>query len=156
MTDGVMRASARASALATAVRFKNALAVMPDDTCANPLVGSDAGQPITKLAALNGVCWPTRISPALLQLVDDAVDVVVVDRDLEVLGRVPVGDRDRLVERTDEHASPVGAERRPGGRGPDVGQIGELRHELGVRRVGEVGRRGDRARPTNRCRARLR
>jgi hypothetical protein len=52
------------SARATAVRLRNASAVMPDDTCAKPLVGSDAGQPITKFAALNGVCCPTRISPA--------------------------------------------------------------------------------------------
>ena len=75
MIDGVMRSSARSSALATAVRFKNTLAVMPDDTCANPLVGSDAGQPITKLAALNGVFWPTRISPALAASRPRRVDV---------------------------------------------------------------------------------
>src|SRR5690606_14474543 len=64
-TDGVIRASAAASARATAVRLRNVAAVMPDVTWAYPLVGSDAGHPITKLAALNGVCWPTRISPAL-------------------------------------------------------------------------------------------
>ena len=63
--DGAIRASAAASARATAVRLRNASTVMPDDTSAKPDVGSDAGQPITKLAALNGVCWPTRISPAL-------------------------------------------------------------------------------------------
>ena len=67
MIDGAMRASAAASARATAVRLRNASTVMPDDTSAKPDVGSDAGQPITKLAALNGVCWPTRISPALTQ-----------------------------------------------------------------------------------------
>ena len=56
MTDGAMRASAEPSARATAVRFMNVAAVMPDETWAKPDVGSDAGQPITKLAAENGVC----------------------------------------------------------------------------------------------------
>ena len=51
-----MRAAAAASARATAVRFRNVAAVIPDETSANPLVGSEAGQPITKFAALNGVC----------------------------------------------------------------------------------------------------
>ena len=63
--DGAIRARAAASARATAVRLRNASTVMPDDTWAKPDVGSDAGQPMTKLAALNGVCWPMRISPAL-------------------------------------------------------------------------------------------
>ena len=88
----------RASARATAVRLRNASTVMPDDTWANPLVGSDAGQPITKLAALNGVCWPTRISPALTSPSTTRVDVGVGDGDLEVLGGVAVGDGDGLVE----------------------------------------------------------
>ena len=48
--------SAVASARAIAVRLRNVSAVMPDDTWANPDVGSEAGQPITKFAALNGVC----------------------------------------------------------------------------------------------------
>ena len=65
MIDGVMRASATSSARATAVRLRNASTVMPEDTSANPDVGSDAGHPITKFAALNGVDWPIRISPAL-------------------------------------------------------------------------------------------
>ena len=56
---------ARASARATAVRLRKASAVIPEETSAKPDVGSEAGQPITKLAALNGVCWPMRISPAL-------------------------------------------------------------------------------------------
>src|SRR5687767_15979220 len=63
ITDGAIRASAELSARATAVRFMNVAAVMPDDTWAKPDVGSDAGQPITKFAAENGVSWPTRISP---------------------------------------------------------------------------------------------
>lgn len=58
---GAMRLSAASFARAIAVRLRNAFTVMPDDTWAKPLVGSDAGQPITKLAALNGVSWPTRI-----------------------------------------------------------------------------------------------
>ena len=53
--DGAIRRSAASSDWAIAVRFRNASAVMPDETCANPLVGSDAGQPMTKFAALNGV-----------------------------------------------------------------------------------------------------
>ena len=56
ITDGAIRRNAAASALATAVRLRNVIAVIPDDTWANPDVGSDAGQPMTKLAALNGVC----------------------------------------------------------------------------------------------------
>ena len=60
-----MRASASRDADATAVVFKNVAAVMPDDTAANPLVGSEAGTPSTKFAAENGVSCPTRISPAL-------------------------------------------------------------------------------------------
>jgi hypothetical protein len=63
-----MRRSAGSFAFAIAVRFRNASTVIPDDTCANPLVGSDAGQPMTKFAALNGVCWPTRISPAMASI----------------------------------------------------------------------------------------
>ena len=55
-TDGVMRASDVASARAIAVRLRKVSAVMPDDTWANPDVGSDAGQPTMKFAALNGVC----------------------------------------------------------------------------------------------------
>ena len=62
---GVIRATACASARAIAVRFRNASTVIPLDTSAKPEVGSEAGHPITKFAALNGVCWPTRISPAL-------------------------------------------------------------------------------------------
>ena len=54
--DGPMRASAAPSARAMAVRLRNASTVMPEETSAKPDVGSDAGQPITKLAALNGVC----------------------------------------------------------------------------------------------------
>ncbi len=60
-----MRRIARSSARAIAVRFRKASAVMPELTWAKPLVGRLAGQPMTKLAALNGVCWPIRISPAL-------------------------------------------------------------------------------------------
>ena len=112
MTDGAIRARARASARAIAVRLRNASAVMPDDTSAKPVVGSEAGQPMTKLAALNGVCWPTRISPALTSPSTTAVDVVVGDRDLEVLRRVAVGDVDGDVEVVDEDAAAVRAERR--------------------------------------------
>ena len=53
--DGRIRCSADAEAEAIAVVFKNAAAVMPEDTAANPLVGSDAGTPSTKFAAENGV-----------------------------------------------------------------------------------------------------
>ena len=62
------------------------LAVIPDDTWAKPDVGSDAGQPMTKLAALNGVCWPTRISPALTSASTVSLSTSGVDGDLEVLG----------------------------------------------------------------------
>ena len=114
---------------------------MPDDTSAKPDVGSDAGQPMTKLAALNGVCWPTRISPALTSPSTTASTSASRDGDLEVLGRVAVGDRDRLVEVGDEHAAAVDAERRPGRLGAHRRQVGELAGELGVDRVGERGRR---------------
>ena len=142
--DGPCRASAVASARATAVRLRNASAVMPDDTWAKPLVGSDAGQPITKLAALNGVCWPTRISPALTSASTTRVDRGVGDRDLQVLGRVAVGDRDRLVERVDEHAAAVGAERRARGRRP-ARRAGRRAGGPARRRSrsASVGRRGD-------------
>jgi len=53
---GAMRRSADSFAEAIAVVFKNAAAVMPDETAAKPLVGNDAGTPSTKLAAENGVC----------------------------------------------------------------------------------------------------
>ena len=61
---GAIRRNAASFERATAVRFRNAFTVMPDDTWAKPDVGSEAGQPITKFAALNGVSWPIRISPA--------------------------------------------------------------------------------------------
>ena len=67
-------ASAFSSARAMAVRFRNASAVMPDDTWANPLVGSEAGQPITKFAALNGVCWPIEDLAGVDERVDQTVD----------------------------------------------------------------------------------
>ena len=88
----------RSSARAMAVRLRNASAVMPDDTWANPLVGSEAGQPITKLAALNGVCWPIRISPALTSESTRPSTRDVGDGDLQVFGRVLVGDRGGFVE----------------------------------------------------------
>ncbi len=143
MIDGVMRASAVASALATAVRFKNALAVMPDETCANPLVGKRRRTADHEVGGTERRVLADEDLARVLQFVDDAIDVVVVDRDLEMLRCIPVGDRDRLVERPDDDTSSVGAQRRPGGRGADVGEIGELRRQLGVGRVGEVGRRGD-------------
>ena len=120
--DGAIRASARSSARAIAVRLRNASTVMPLDTSAKPDVGSDAGQPITKFAALNGVCWPTRISPALTSPSTTSSTSCVGDGDLEVLGRVAVGDGDRLGEVVDEHAAAVRpratpAPRRPGPSG---------------------------------------
>ncbi len=111
--DGAMRASAPSSARATAVRLRNASTVIPEDTSAKPDVGSDAGQPMTKLAALNGVCWPTRISPALTSASTTLSTSAVRDGDLEVLRRVAVGDGDGRVEVVDEHAAAVDAERRP-------------------------------------------
>ena len=116
---------------------------MPELTCAKPLVGSEAGQPITKLAALNGVCCPIRISPALVMRVDDVVDVGLGDRDLEVLGGVAIDDRDAVVERVDEHATAVLAERGAGGLGPSLRQRNELLGQLGVGAVGEGGAGGD-------------
>ena len=77
------------------------------------------------------------------QRVDDRVDVMVGDGDLEVFGGIAVGDGGRLVEVADEHAAAVRAERRPGGVGAHVRQVGELAGELGVGRRGEVGGRGD-------------
>ena len=65
MTLGAMRRIARSSAWATAVRLRNASAVMPLATLAKPLVGSEAGQPMMKLAEEIVVCWPRRISPAV-------------------------------------------------------------------------------------------
>ena len=116
---------------------------MPEDTSAKPDVGSDAGQPITKLAALNGVCWPTRISPALARPSTTRVDGVVGDGDLEVLGGVAVGDGDGVGEPVDEHAPAVHAERRPGRLGAHRREVGELAGELGVGGRGDVGRRRD-------------
>lgn len=52
---GAMRRKADSLARAMAVRFRNAFTVIPDDTWANPLVGSEAGHPMTKFAALKGV-----------------------------------------------------------------------------------------------------
>lgn len=52
---GLMRRNAFESADAIAVDLRNVAAVIPEDTAANPLVGSDAGHPRTKLAAENGV-----------------------------------------------------------------------------------------------------
>ena len=46
-TDGVTRRRAPWSIDATAVRLRNVCAVTPLETFANPLVGSDAGQPST-------------------------------------------------------------------------------------------------------------
>ena len=100
-------ASAAASARATAVRLRNASAVMPDDTWANPLVGSDAGQPITKLAGAERRVLADEDLAGVDERVDARVDLGVGDRDLEVLGCVPVGDVDRLVEVGDEHAAAV-------------------------------------------------
>ena len=74
--------------------------------------------------------------------VDDAVDVGVGDRDLEVLGCVAIDDRDAVVERVDEHAAAVRAERGAGGLGPSLRQRGELLGQLGVGAVGEVGAGG--------------
>ena len=54
MLGDILR-NADSVAFAIAVFFRNASTVIPDDTCANPLVGSDAGQPMTKFPALNGV-----------------------------------------------------------------------------------------------------
>ena len=85
---------------------------MPDLTWANPLVGSDAGHPITKLAALNGRVLTDQDLAGVDEPVDDVVDVRRIDGDLEVLGGVPVGDGDGVVERVDEHAAAVRAERR--------------------------------------------
>ncbi len=142
-TDGLIRRSAVSSARAIAVRLRKASAVMPDDTCANPLVGNEAGQPITKFAALNGVCWPMRISPALTSESTTSSTTRAVDRHLQVLWRVLVGDHRRIGERVDEHASAVRAERGARRRGPHVGQIAELTAEFDVDPIGQSGRRGD-------------
>ena len=64
--ESAIRVSDRWSARATAVRLRNASAVIPLLTTAKPLVGSEAGQPMMKFAADTGVHWPTRISPALV------------------------------------------------------------------------------------------
>ena len=110
---------------------------MPDDTWAKPLVGSDAGQPITKLAALNGVCWPIRISPALTSESTRPVDGVVGDGDLQVFGGVLVGDDGRFVEIGHQHAATVRAERGPRRGGPHLGQMRELALEFDVDGVGD-------------------
>ena len=89
---GVIRRRAVASARATAVRLRNASAVMPLETWANPPVGRLAGQPMTKLPAQNNVCWPTRISPALSRRSTSSASTDGVDGDLEVLGCPAVGD----------------------------------------------------------------
>ena len=138
--DGAMRGEARASSRrGRGGALEERLAVMPDDTWANPLVGSDAGQPITKLAALNGVCWPTRISPALTQHVDDARRRRAVGR------RRPGGARGRsgwrraaASSRSATSTQPPFAPSAARGRGrPHLRQVGELAGELGVDRVGE-------------------
>ena len=107
------------------------------DTCANPLVGSDAGQPITKLAALNGVCWPIRISPALTSSSTTRSTSSSATATWRCSGAYRLAIATASSSDVDEHAAAVGAERRPGGGGADVGQVGELRRELGVGRVGE-------------------
>ncbi len=142
-TDGVIRVSAPASARAMAVRLRNVSAVIPDDTWAKPDVGSDAGQPITKFAALNGVCWPTRISPALTSPSTTSSVTAVGDGDLEVFGSELVGDPDRDVERIDQDAAAVRAERRSRSGGANVGEPGELSFEFGVDGVGERIRVGE-------------
>jgi hypothetical protein len=130
--------SARSSARATAVRFRN-------------VCGGDAGADVGEAArrqrggapdhevrgAERGVLADqdlTRVHDA----VDHAVDVGVGDGHLEVLGCVPVGDVDRGVEVVDEHAATVRAERGPGRLGACLGQVGELPVELGVGGRGEV------------------
>ena len=126
---------------------------MPDDTWAKPDVGSDAGQPITKLAALNGVCWPTRISPAFTSPSTTAASTAGGDGHLEVLGGEAVGDGDRLVEVGGERRTPplapsdarAASARRSGSAascgaqlgvdGGDEGGVGRHEHD---RRVGAV------------------
>ena len=139
--EGAIRFNAVGSARATAVRLRNVIAVIPDDTWANPDVGSEAGQPMTKLAALNGVSWPTRISPALTRASTVSLSTAVVDGDLEVLGGDAVGDGDGLVEVGGEDAAAVDAEGGAGGRGAHVGEVGELGGQLGVDRERRVLRR---------------
>ena len=156
MIDGAIRAQRRVVGAGDAVRLRNASTVMPDDTSAKPDVGSDAGQPITKLAALNGVCWPTRISPALTSPSTTASTSASRDGDLEVLGRVAVGDRDRLVEVVDEHAAAVRPERGPRRVGPHGRQVGELAGAARRRWRRRARPTSSRARPTSRCRARPR
>ena len=108
-TEGVMRARATASARATAVRLRNASTVIPDDTVANPLVGSAAGQPITKSRRENGVCCPTRISPASWRCA--TCRVAVGHDELQVFGRVRVGHGERGFQIVDDDRAPIYAER---------------------------------------------
>ena len=153
---GAIRASAPASARATAVRLRNASTVMPERHL------GEAGRRQRRRApdhevgrAERGVLADEDLA-GVDEPVDDDVDVGVAHGDLEVLGGEAVGDRDRLVEVDGEHAAAVRTERGPRRVGPHGRQVGELAGQLGVRRRRRARSTSSRARRTSRSRARPR
>ena len=130
--EPLMRARARSSARATAVRFRKASAVMPPLTLAKPLVGSEAGQPMMKLAADTGVHWPTRISPASVSRASTPASSRTAI--MHVLGGVGIGHLGGLVHVVDQDGAPVGPQGQGGVAPARFGQLGQLAGHLALGR----------------------
>ena len=146
----------RAVRLGDGGALEERLAVMPEETSAKPDVGNDAGQPMTKFAALNGVCWPTRISPALTIASTPSRSPLVVDGHLEVLGAKRLATAIASSRSAVRTQPPLLTE---GGRAAvarSSGRSASCPRSSASTWRGKRCRRASRARPTSRCRARPR
>ncbi len=117
--------------------------MIPDDTWANPLVGSEAGHPITKFAGAER----RVLADEDLAGVDETVEhIVELESRSTTTWRCSAANSlatdDRGVEIVDDHAPTVGSERCAGRVGANAGQQRQLAVDLDVDGVGERRRRG--------------
>ena len=86
MMLSAMRRRAGSFARATAVRFKNASTVIPDDTCAKPLVGNDAGAPMRQPVLFVSPTMLLDLNKELVKATVGSVNYGILPRDRNVGG----------------------------------------------------------------------